>query len=468
MSNDYPLPSIVKNSKDDFLQKLKNLSYESLEEATKAFVRQSGLRLKAGNWLFDERPGEAFCQGDVGDFKILEEQKVSSLFTPYVEKHLIPSGSKVIVFGDLHGDIESFVTILQHLQREGYIDDEYQLTSDDYYIVFIGDYTNRGPFSVEVMMLLFHLYSCNIGKVFLLRGNHEYAICNRFMYQRFQEEGREVGQETLLGELASKFDLYYFPDLLYWYDYLPLACYLGCVDEETGKNNMIQFCHAGLEVGYNPESLLVSEEARFQKITKLNRYNALQKIKNEKELEHLYKNIKEVLGSLEGTDMQKLAHTYGKQGGIDFNDSHSPLRFKFGMQWNNFFTEDDDAGFTASLQKKNMYFGREITEYFLKKWGGPKANLLSIVRGHQHLNEFHDEMNLKSNMLDRIKAEKGCARQWDGMLYTLGDMGMVTGYQSFAIVTMKSKVEKWKLEHFFKRPEEKQFTSESYKMLGAL
>jgi diadenosine tetraphosphatase ApaH/serine/threonine PP2A family protein phosphatase len=74
----------------------------------------------------------------------------------------------VIVVGDIHGDMESFVHILKDIE---------DINADR--IVFLGDYGDRGSESVEVYFLLLQLKVSdgkgkeNAKKIIMLRGNHE-------------------------------------------------------------------------------------------------------------------------------------------------------------------------------------------------------------------------------------------------------------------------------------------------------
>ena len=70
----------------------------------------------------------------------------------------------VIVVGDIHGDMESLIHILN---------DFFDINADR--IVFLGDYGDRGSESVEVYYLLLQLKisAGKTKKVILLRGNHE-------------------------------------------------------------------------------------------------------------------------------------------------------------------------------------------------------------------------------------------------------------------------------------------------------
>jgi hypothetical protein len=79
----------------------------------------------------------------------------------------LPSQGKTIVVGDLHGDLQSLIFILE---RSEFIRNSPQARE---YIIFLGDYGDRGAQSVEVYYLILSLKSIFREKVILLRGNHE-------------------------------------------------------------------------------------------------------------------------------------------------------------------------------------------------------------------------------------------------------------------------------------------------------
>jgi diadenosine tetraphosphatase ApaH/serine/threonine PP2A family protein phosphatase len=80
---------------------------------------------------------------------------------------LEPSG-KALVIGDLHGDLESLITILKN---SGFTR---KLTaSQDASLIFLGDYGDRGAQSAEVYYTVLRLKLAFPEQVILLRGNHE-------------------------------------------------------------------------------------------------------------------------------------------------------------------------------------------------------------------------------------------------------------------------------------------------------
>ncbi|MBO3769664.1 MAG: metallophosphoesterase family protein [Thermoproteota archaeon] len=97
------------------------------------------------------------------------------------------SFERIIVVGDLHGDLESCVNALSNFEK-----------LEDTGIVFLGDYVDRGPYQSGVINLLLDAKKNNPEKVFLLRGNHETPSMNfsygfvELLIRRFRKEYEEV------------------------------------------------------------------------------------------------------------------------------------------------------------------------------------------------------------------------------------------------------------------------------------
>jgi protein phosphatase len=96
-----------------------------------------------------------------------EDGKVGNL---RVEGRLVeiePAGEALVV-GDLHGDVESLVDILQEsniLQRMD--------KSSESILIFLGDYGDRGPSPAETYYTVLKLKLLHPQQVILMRGNHE-------------------------------------------------------------------------------------------------------------------------------------------------------------------------------------------------------------------------------------------------------------------------------------------------------
>ncbi len=81
--------------------------------------------------------------------------------------HMPPSG-KAVVIGDIHGDLES----LRHILTEAKFMEEASKGKNTY-LVFLGDYGDRGTYSPEVFHVVLSLKTALPDRVVLLQGNHE-------------------------------------------------------------------------------------------------------------------------------------------------------------------------------------------------------------------------------------------------------------------------------------------------------
>lgn len=73
----------------------------------------------------------------------------------------------IVVVGDIHGDLNSLLKILFVIEYD------YFLFNPQNKIVFLGDYIDRGDFSVNVINILFRLKKRYPESIILLCGNHE-------------------------------------------------------------------------------------------------------------------------------------------------------------------------------------------------------------------------------------------------------------------------------------------------------
>ncbi|MBS7605143.1 MAG: metallophosphoesterase family protein [Candidatus Bathyarchaeia archaeon] len=80
---------------------------------------------------------------------------------------ILPKGEAIIV-GDIHGDLESLKYILD---ESGFLNKA--LDGRDVYLIFLGDYGDRGEYSPEVYYVILALKNLFPEKVILLQGNHE-------------------------------------------------------------------------------------------------------------------------------------------------------------------------------------------------------------------------------------------------------------------------------------------------------
>eukprot|EP01105_Mastigella_eilhardi_P016670 TRINITY_DN3810_c0_g1_i2.p1 TRINITY_DN3810_c0_g1~~TRINITY_DN3810_c0_g1_i2.p1 ORF type:complete len:632 (-),score=158.61 TRINITY_DN3810_c0_g1_i2:2-1732(-) len=112
-------------------------------------------------------------------------------FCGTVMRTRVPKDGKLIVVGDTHGQLADVLTIFQ---LHGF-------PSETNVFVFNGDFVDRGPQGLEIILLLFTMHMASPSTLFLNRGNHE----QRYMNERysFEKEVREKYNPTVF-DLAQR------------------------------------------------------------------------------------------------------------------------------------------------------------------------------------------------------------------------------------------------------------------------
>jgi uncharacterized membrane protein YgcG len=87
------------------------------------------------------------------------------------EERVLQLAAPLYVFGDLHGNMHDLAFFQKHLWTLGM-----GLTAGRF--LFMGDYVDRGMYSLEVVAYLLAYKAAFPGKVFMLRGNHETRAVN--------------------------------------------------------------------------------------------------------------------------------------------------------------------------------------------------------------------------------------------------------------------------------------------------
>ena len=169
---------------------------------------------------------------------------VRSEENPFYLTGIIPSNSKIHVIGDLHGARRSLcenIRTLHCLQRTLDMDG---ILKDEDYVIFLGDYSDRGPDSAYVWHLLMSLKLLNPHKVFILRGNHEilHRTSDPFIQEWHTHFGRAEGSLALHQAMLTIIKLF---------SSLPQAILFGIpTTEDTSiieNYHFLLLCHGGIE-----------------------------------------------------------------------------------------------------------------------------------------------------------------------------------------------------------------------------
>lgn len=139
----------------------------------------------------------------------------------------VASGQKMTVCGDVHGQFFDLVRIFEEVSG---------FPSPDHLYLFNGDFVDRGPYSVEVMLTLLSFKVLYPQQFYLSRGNHEFADLNK-----------AYGFEA---EVLKKYDATMFSFFCEVFNQLPIAFVI---------NGDTFVCHGGIPI--EPDVTLKDIEA---------------------------------------------------------------------------------------------------------------------------------------------------------------------------------------------------------------
>jgi len=131
----------------------------------------------------------------------------------------------LVVIGDLHGDFTSLKKIMNKITYEEYLKTESNI------LIFLGDYVDRGKYSLEVLLSLCGIKSQFPNNMFMLRGNHE--AYHRFPFSAFD----------FLSDLHKKFGS--SAQTLYSNTIIPFFDSLSSICEINGFGLLV---HGGLPI----------------------------------------------------------------------------------------------------------------------------------------------------------------------------------------------------------------------------
>ncbi len=123
---------------------------------------------------------------------------------------------RYFIVGDIHGDYESLVYIVRFIGTFNTV-----VQGKGACTVFLGDYIDRGPNSIEVLVTLVMLSYVYPDMFMLLRGNHENGDLNELYSQR--EDVDTLKKECLAKYGQDTGDLL-FDRMVELFDYLRVSC----------------------------------------------------------------------------------------------------------------------------------------------------------------------------------------------------------------------------------------------------
>jgi|GEM_PF-446775 len=426
---------------------VKNISVERSRNNKSAFMFNDNIKSdKEAAWIeFDTALTQAFNLFTSG--KLAEEiswlKKVhvprlpgplfyntsQNTFIPYIQKVDLMPEDKVVFHGDFHGDIYSLIKELDTLEEQGYlIPHSFQLSNKQTYLVFLGDYTDRGIYGSEVIYTLLRLKLANPQNVIMVRGNHEDEYLNKIC--GFKEE--IVSKFCNITENKNN----KIQKIYRLYDFLPIAAYVGLGD------NYLQCCHGGLEPGYNPQPLLQSN-AHFDLLGRLNRSCCTG---------HLAKY----------RDIYTISWCSQTQSSKIFIPSAPSYNGDtIGFMWADFTKE----GYRSEWNPERSLSASEslTTKILAYQNKNSSKKVRGIVRAHQHnsVKNSAEQMNIMTELIE----SNGVYKHWrpietdeyrsleDGLVWTFNvspdsvyGSGCCYNFDTYGILSVKPKYKDWLLQ----------------------
>ncbi len=382
---------------------------------------------------------------------------------PFVQKLIVEQGSEISFHGDIHGDVHSLTAMIKALQDKNYMDKEdgFKIIKPNFYMVFLGDYVDRGIYSVETLYTLLRLKIENPEKVFLIRGDHETPGINSrhgFGHELSKKYGPDKYREL-------------HKEINHVFNYFTMAIYLGTKEETevcsagaggaaspASAANFILCCHGGPEMGFDPKTLIGNHALATQ-------YQWLGEL--------------DIKGNLEkGLDFKNDADEIFNST-VEGSQTFKPTDyFELKFFWNDFVVNPEEkSSFKANRGfKLNQNLTEKILAFGSVQEAGTRSLLKGVFRGHQHNFVMDDMMksillqspeNASNEGVSKLSRPKGKPladsapnELWNNIICTfLVSPGTVYGlpdptdieyrgfdYDAYGILTTASSYYDWKLD----------------------
>jgi len=412
----------------------------------------------------------------------LQQDNSTPIFDPFVEKIVLNPKSIVAFHGDIQGDVHSLLAFITHLQQKKFIKD-FEIIHPDFYMIFLGDYTDRGLYGPEVIYTILRLKAANPHNVFLARGNHEEREQNK------DDKRSDNYHECFWSQLEVIFDKQnaeqLFEKINKLYESLPLAIYLGCRNQN--QTDYILCCHGGIEIGFDPYFLLNHyHNHAFTKLGELKRLNQLKKIEFNESILNLFKNENRTIKTFENLQFT-LINANNLQSNVflqNFNPNnivsiqYSPLHQQYiglfiGFQWNDYEINSScerafQPSFIRQTRGRGFVIGKTFNNAILQLHSDKNNKVHGVFRAHQHRAYNKDPMMQRILNKDNqdFYINRGVGRLWildepkktypyqlwDNIVCTFNvspnTIYQLAGYQedTYGLLTLMENYKNWRLD----------------------
>jgi len=296
-------------------------------------------------------------------------------FVPYVQRLHAPQNTVVAFHGDIHGNVHALNSYLELLASKGYLDKDnpFHIIKDNFYLIFLGDYVDRGYFGVETIYTILRLKIENPDQVFMVRGNHEDLSINKkygFTTELLKKFGNKVHASFL--ELIQKV-----------YNSLPVALYLGLGN--AAVHDYILCCHGGWELGYDPLKFLQAKSTV--------KYHAFDTLERNTMLAHLSEQVRQKICSV------LPVHEHA----TDTIMSTPTTPVSLGFLWHDFIPDSGET-IIEYQRARGWRLGKPLIDELRERLDRNDIHLRAIFRAHQH----------GDTSMFSIMRKDGVAKLWQG------------------------------------------------------
>lgn len=367
-------------------------------------------------------------------------------FMPFAQKLIVPSGSEIYLRGDLHGDIFSLLAQLEQMKHNGVLDDNFRILADNVWILFLGDYVDRGQYGCEVLYTMMRLALANPDRVFFVRGNHEDIAISGLYGFRDEVKHKFNDANGVRHKIISRMN-----------DFLPVVLYLGCISDTFDVTNYMQCCHGGIEIGYDPKIFLDDHSTEYQLLGLLNRKTFVNQFDAK---------YNQATGLLSWTfslfSKQQIVNWWHSVLGIledDVNLRHPNDAYSLGFMWYDFDIHDTHQ--VEYKKSRGLFYGQIATKQVLELQSSDYSKICGIFRAHQHGEPV---------MMESLKNSKGVFKLWrpvesalapaerpcnDGLVWTFNvgpdsfyGQDFSFNFDAYAKFKINADIDQWKLVVF--------------------
>jgi len=316
------------------------------------FVQNASNTYMHSPWLYNKPINTQIKK--ILEWNFGEETELKTSEFPCIAKLIVPQNTRVEIIGDIHGEMDTMEAIFHSLKNKNLIN-EFMYMPDNARIIFLGDYTDRGNFNLQVLASALILSAKNPDKVFLLKGNHEFDI-SRQNSEIINEIGKITTNEKARNILIS--------NAIKVYELMSVGMFLGF---EGPKQTPFHFiAHGGPDIRYDYNDFLNLQDKRLC-FWMLTGDDILKTTKTRELFEKIYLGIKQ---SKEACSALEL---------------HTHELLAYGFLWNDII---DFACvfpvFKSHRGEQCIALNARFIQHFLESFTNENVKIVGLIRGHQH------------------------------------------------------------------------------------